>query len=402
MSRRWYGGFGTCLPEAKTREGTRPLRRTVSAGALALDDATSDLLDRWHPRLKESLVSLELPAENANRPTVRWVFVGSSSADRNEAFLRKRVQDVSLDEDYLEWMARPWSVPAYWRGSTSSLGHAIRLPFELGPRSWGGDGQIPENLTELVPLIKIGVLGDVVLTSLGLEEDLDYELPASLVPHWPPELDAWAQDGALAFAHQLFAQLAEDLAWAHTAIQTLRDPEWTRKWARSRLEGTIITEAHLAELRIQRETTTTTEWFGGDPIEGVDRIDRLLRLASQRLVHARELERDEVQLGLLEAAHALAAAEQQQRSARERDARSTERLTRTLTIVSVLFLPASVTSGILGANWSESPLPGGWLGLSITLAVAVVATILAGLGVLLLRAQRDERAAETDGPGGAK
>jgi hypothetical protein len=366
------------------------VRRNARKRSETNDDATDALLGRWHDRLEPSQLDLRLPADGEAR--MSWVYTGSSESERNRQFLRRALPDTH--DELLAWLSEPSAPPAFWSEGGKP---GVRLPFELGPRGWVGTPGIPEDLTEYVPLIKIAVIGDAVVTSLGLVEDIVYDLPASLVPDWPPRLDEWSLYGSAAFAEALLLALLADIAWHHTAIQTFVGADWHAQFARSRMESTIITEAHLAELRVQHDVARTDNaWFvGSEADERTVRINRTLGLCFDRLRNARELARDDIQLAVLRETHELSVAEGRHRHARDREARATEALTRRITLVSALFLPATLIVGLLGANWAEDPLPGGWVGLAVA-AACVAATMLLAWAFLRRLASSGGRIAASD------
>jgi hypothetical protein len=341
-----------------------------------VEDNETDELDRWLERLETSRLVLPLPADAGMNPTMTWLYAGSSDVTTNRSFLAEELGGT-VDEDFIDWLSAPGDAPAYWSMADD---FGVRVPFEIGARTFSTGHGMPEDLAELDLLIKIAVVGDRVVAVLGVGAQRDYELPASLVASWAPDLDPWAISGPSGFAYKLFESLLGDIAWHNTAIQTFTGEIWHTEQARARLQSTIIMEAHLAELRIQHDSASQEGWFTAvDPRTLVAHADKTLNICVERLKHARELERDQLQLELLKATVDLSLAEQEERKARKRAAEATEGLTRRITVLSTLFLPATLMVGLLGANWSEEPLPGHWLGLLIVIGLVLSSTATGGL-----------------------
>jgi len=326
---------------------------------------------------------LPLPTTAPSRLT--WLHVGSSDSAANRRFL---AEHLDAGPELLDWLAEASGAPAYWSPDAGGVG--VRLPLALGARSWAVTEGIPERLEELVPFLKVAVVGDAhVVTSLALSEEIDYALPADLLLTWPPDLDRWARDGAVGFAHRMLREQLTDTAWHSASIQTVLDDEWRADGALWRLRTSVVIEAHLAELQIQHETVTeANDWFGEDDPRDAALTTRALNLAMQRLAKARDVERDEIQLSLLSELRMLGESERRSGMERERQADATERLTRRLTLVSVAFLPATLVCGLLGANWGTAPLPDGWTGLGVVAACAGLLTAVFALGAR--RLTRDE------------
>src|SRR4051812_43369123 len=114
------------------------------------------LLDRWFERLRGSHLELPLPQELDSDSKIIWLYAGSSDIERNISFLKNASSGV--DVEFIKWLADPTSPEAFW-SRTGTTG--ARLPFALGVRSWGSnEGLIPENLSELLPMLKIGLVGN--------------------------------------------------------------------------------------------------------------------------------------------------------------------------------------------------------------------------------------------------
>jgi hypothetical protein len=367
-------------------------------------DSFDEWFDRWYKRLDRPLFALPLPVDGDAERTMTWVHAGSSDRDKNIRHLAESAP--AADSELIQWLSDATGSPAYWRKPGIDAA-GVRLPIELGTQSWGArpGGPIPEDLDERVLDLKLAVVGDTVITVLGLEDelgwededdDLAYALPATFIPNEDWTFDAWATRGAVPFAHELLRAVLTDIAWHHTNVRRLARSKETaaeerKRFAPHRLEDAIEKEASLAELQMQRLLTLPADdWFGGDEPTQVELTDRSLGLALERLRRARDRERDEVQLGLLAASHELTLAEQRQRSSRDRQAQATESLTRRITLVSVVFLPATLVAGLLGMNWNDPPFGGGGQAMSLLIALAVAPSAIAGLGAAawLMRGRR--------------
>ena len=108
------------------------------------------------------------------------------------------------------------------------------------------------------------------MTCLGFAEDVDFNLPASLVPGDWADLDEWARGGPASFVHSLLSSVLLDIAWHHTVVQTSLDKRW-RKWSAAyRLDDITKTESYLAQVSIQRSAANgEKQWF---PDEGRSRV----------------------------------------------------------------------------------------------------------------------------------
>jgi hypothetical protein len=377
-------------PPARRRRGP-PL---LSELALMDDDEGQESFDRWHDRIHHARLRMDLPAE-AGPPTLNWIHAGTSDVEGDARYLQDALDQPN--DGLLEWLRYPSSPEAYWRSESDVAAFGVRVPIELGPRSWSrslGDG-IPENMDELLPFLKIAVVADQVVTVLGLNEEIDYVLPATFLPFYFEQLDPWARDGAVSFSNHMVHSALTDFAWHNTAVHALRNPdidEWRASSARRRLERTTVAEVYLSELKVQRQATGVVRnaWFQTAPEPEGPLTTRTLDLALERLAAARALERDEIQLRLLEATHRLSLAEAAHRDARARDAAATGELTHRITVLSGVFLPATVIAGILGTNWSQSPLPSGWTGLALAAALTILPSSVAA--ALLGISQRRRRA----------